>query len=164
MGQGPIFYVRNMERDEALQTLLTTTLAAIGYELWGYELQSHSQLRVYIEHEPGVTIDDCQRAAQHISSALDVEALLPEDYSLEVSSPGVERLLFNREQYAHYQGSPVKIRLRELFQDHRRYQGKIKTVTDETLVLLVDEVEIPVPLQLIEKANLVFVESNKQKK
>jgi ribosome maturation factor RimP len=86
-----------MIKDE-LEHLLAPTINDMGYELWGCEYLpqgKHSLLRIYIDKTDGISIDDCQEVSHQISALLDVEDPIPGNYSLEVSSPGIPRPLFN---------------------------------------------------------------------
>ena len=144
-----------MRRNKALDVILEPAIAALGYEFWGYELLGHSLLRIYIDSNDGVTIDDCSRVMRHVGDVLDVEQVLPENYSLEVSSPGIERLLFKEEHFLRYRGKPIKVNLSELFEGHRKLHAVIKAVTAEALTLTMDEDELVIPWNLVEKAKLV---------
>ncbi len=144
-----------MRQQTALNAILEPAIAALGYELWGYELNGHSLLRIYIDSSQGVTLDDCSKVTRHISDVLDVEDVLPENYSLEVSSPGIERTLFKEEHFSRYQGKPIKVQLTELVEGHRQMQAVIKTVSTDALTLTVDDNDIVVPWNLVEKAKLV---------
>ncbi len=91
------------KKEQELETLLSPTVAAMGLRVWGVEYLGqgkHSVLRVYIDRDDGVTIDDCESVSKQVSELLDVEDALTASYTLEVSSPGMDRLLFKPEQYA----------------------------------------------------------------
>src|SRR5210317_906283 len=84
-------------KDQQIAELLESSVAALGFELWGVEYLSqgrHSTLRVYIDAEDGITVDDCARVSEQVGSVLDVEDPINGEYTLEVSSPGMDRLLF----------------------------------------------------------------------
>ncbi|MBS5841860.1 MAG: transcription termination/antitermination protein NusA, partial [Pseudomonas sp.] len=107
---------------EQLQALLAPVVVALGYECWGIEFSAqgrHSMLRVYIDKEGGVLVDDCAIVSRQISGVLDVEDPIAVEYTLEVSSPGMERPLFTLEQFAKYAGEQVKIKLRSPFEGRR---------------------------------------------
>ncbi len=141
-----------------LQELLEPTVTALGYELWGIEYLSqgkHTLLRVFIDSENGITVDDCARSSHQISGVLDVEDPIAGEYSLEVSSPGMDRPLFTLDQYRKYVGSEVSVRLRAAFEGRRKFKGRLVGVEDEDVVVVVDEHEYLLPLDQIEKANVV---------
>ena len=104
-----------MHRDKtALQNILAPSIEALGYELWGfvYVPQSrYSVLRVYIDSDKGITVSDCERVSRQLSAVLDVEDPLPGAYSLEVSSPGLDRPLFTLAHFERYLGAGVNVRV-----------------------------------------------------
>ena len=82
--------------------LIDTTIQVLGLDLWGVELLQqgkYSLLRIYIEREEGVTIEDCEKVSRQVSALLDVEDPIAGEYTLEVSSPGMDRPLFSIEHY-----------------------------------------------------------------
>ena len=84
-------------REERLRRLLEPAVEGFGYELLGVQLLAqghHSKLRVYIDSEEGITVDDCARVSHQVSGVLEVEDPIPGQYTLEVSSPGMDRPLF----------------------------------------------------------------------
>ena len=105
---------------EQLQDILTPVIEALGYECWGIEYISqgrHSVLRVYIDHENGILIEDCETVSRQLSAVMDVEDPISSEYTLEVSSPGMDRPLFTLEQFAAFVGEQVKIRLLQRWQN-----------------------------------------------
>ena len=104
-----------MARSEILQEILEAAVTTLGFELVGvdYIAQGHrSVVRVYIDSEVGVTVDDCARVSRQVSAILDVEEPIRSEYTLEVSSPGIERPLFTLAHYQRFIGRAVDIRLR----------------------------------------------------
>jgi|SRR5699024_4822953 len=141
-----------------LQGMLTPVVEALGYNCWGVEFISqgrHSVLRVYIDHENGILVDDCETVSRQLSAVLDVEDPISNEYTLEVSSPGMDRPLFTLEQYAAHVGEQVKIKLRSPVEERRNFQGLIRSVEDQDVVVQVDEYEYLLPIELIEKANIL---------
>lgn len=109
-----------------LQGLLAPVVEALGYQCWGIEFLSqgrHSLLRVYIDHADGILIDDCEKVSRQLSGVLDVEDPISDEYTLEVSSPGMDRPLFTLEQFSAHVGEQVKIRLRTPFDGRRNFRG-----------------------------------------
>ena len=142
-----------------------------GLTLWGFELGSGQRMvvRIYVEGEDGVTIDQCAKLSRHIGLALEVEDVLSDAYTLEVSSPGLERPFFNAEQVANYIGKPVSVVLRdpiEEFPGRRKFQGEVKSVTDDTIVLALEEGDLTIDWNDLKKAHLVhiFPDTSKGKK
>lgn len=145
-------------RGEAIREILEPVVTALGYQVWGVEYIGqgrHSLLRVYIDKEGGINIEDCAEASLQISSILDVEDPISGEYTLEVSSPGLDRMLFTLDQFRLYEGSRVKLRLSENFEGRRNFGGIIKAVTDDEVVLVSGEDEYVFPYELVEKANIV---------
>ncbi|HFD7014127.1 TPA: ribosome maturation factor RimP [Pseudomonas aeruginosa] len=143
---------------EQLQALLAPVVEALGYECWGVEFISqgrHSVLRVYIDRPEGILIDDCEAVSRQVSGILDVEDPISGEYTLEVSSPGMDRPLFTLEQFAKHAGEQVKIRLRSPYERRRNYQGILRGVEEQDVVVLVDDHEYLLPIDSIDKANII---------
>lgn len=143
---------------EQLHALLAPVVEALGYQCWGIEFLSqgrHSLLRVYIDHSNGILVDDCEKVSRQLSGVLDVEDPISSDYTLEVSSPGLDRPLFTLEQYAANVGEQVKIKLRSPFEGRRNFQGLLRGVEEQDVVVLVDDHEYLLPIDMIDKANIV---------
>lgn len=143
---------------EQLQALLAPVVEALGYECWGIEFLSqgrHSLLRIYIDHANGILVDDCEKVSRQVSGILDVDDPISSEYTLEVSSPGMDRPLFTLEQFARYPGEQVKIKLRSPFEGRRNFQGLLRGVEEQDVVVLVDEHEYLLPIDLIDKANII---------
>ncbi|MEK7259771.1 MAG: ribosome maturation factor RimP [Pseudomonadota bacterium] len=140
--------------------LIRPTVTALGLELWGVEhvVQGRfSVLRVYIDKgDDGVTIDDCEKVSRQISGIFDVEDPIAGEYTLEVSSPGMDRPLFELGQFERYVGSVVTVRLRSPLEGRRKFKGVIQKVEADAVRLLVDDKEYVLPASAIDKANLVF--------
>ncbi len=115
----------------------------------------HSVLRVYIDRPEGILIDDCEAVSRQVSGILDVEDPISGEYTLEVSSPGMDRPLFTLEQFAKHAGEQVKIRLRSPYEGRRNYQGILRGVEEQDVVVLVDDHEYLLPIDSIDKANII---------
>ncbi len=143
---------------EQLQAMLAPVVEALGYECWGVEFISqgrHSLLRVYIDHANGIQVDDCEKVSRQVSGVLDVEDPISSEYTLEVSSPGMDRPLFTLEQFAKHAGEQVKIKLRSPFEGRRNFQGLLKGVEEQDVTVQADEHEYLLPVDSIEKANII---------
>lgn len=140
--------------------LIRPTVEALGVDLWGVEhlIQGKfSVVRVFIDKAgDGVTIDDCERVSRQISGIFDVEDPIPGEYTLEVSSPGMDRPLFNVGQFGQYIGSEATVRLRSPLDGRRKFKGVIQKVEADAVSLLVDGKEFVLPALAIDKANLIF--------
>jgi len=151
--------------DSALHERLTKIIDAMGYELLGCELVSqgrHTLFRIYIDildasSQKGVTVDDCSRVSYQVSAMLDVEDPFQGQYTLEVSSPGINRPLFELKHYQKYIGNVVKVKLHIPINQRRQYKGVLQRVEGENIYLLSDDLnqEVELPFSAIEKANLV---------
>ncbi|MEO4046167.1 ribosome maturation factor RimP [Pseudomonas sp. CAU 1711] len=143
---------------EQLQAMLAPVVESLGYQCWGIEYISqgrHSLLRVYIDHENGILVEDCEAVSRQVSAVLDVEDPISSEYTLEVSSPGMDRPLFTLEQFARHAGEQVKIKLRSPFEGRRNFQGLLRGVEEQDVVVLVDDHEFLLPIDLIDKANII---------
>ena len=144
-------------KDQQMADMLQSTVEALGYVLWGVEHMAqgkHSVVRIYIDSPVGITVEDCAAVSEQVSSILDVEDPITGEYTLEVSSPGMDRLLFKIEQYAGYVGETVEVRLRSAFEGRRRFKGILKGIEGEDVVIQVDDHEFLLPYGAIEKARV----------
>ena len=142
-----------------LDQLLAPAIADLGLELVGIEFSpgaAGSLLRVYIdEPERGVTIDDCERASREISALLDVNDPVAGRYTLEVSSPGLERPLFTIGHFARFLGEQVKVTVNLPLDGRRRFQGPIKAVDGDRITIEQDGTPLTIAHANIAKARLV---------
>ena len=142
-----------------LMALLEPTVKGVGLELLGIEFSpsaGSALLRIYID-APGrpVGIEDCETASREISAILDVSDPIASQYTLEVSSPGIDRPLFSAAHFAAQVGETVKIALNLPQDGRRRLQGRVRAVTEDGVVLDVDGREFSVAIGNIDKARLV---------
>lgn len=147
-----------MAKESLLNELLGPVVESMGYTFWGLEYLSQGKqtvLRVFIDHENGITVDDCAAVSRQISSVMDVEDPISQVYNLEVSSPGMDRPVFTLEQYQSLAGNIIDVRLRMAFDGRRKFKGQLIGVEQEDIVLRVDDNEYLLPIELIEKANVV---------
>ena len=112
-------------------------------------------LRVFIESPNGIGVEDCATVSRQVSAVLDVEDPIPVEYTLEVSSPGMDRPLFTLAQYERYRGELIKLRLRAPFEGRRNFSGELRAIEGDEIVVVVDEHEYLLPIELIDKANIV---------
>lgn len=163
MGFVPIFALWAMagERtlDELLNGLIEPVVEGLGFRLWGIERLSrgkHTGLKVYIDAEAGISVDDCARVSRQISSLLDVEDPIPGEYILEVSSPGMDRRLFTKAQFEEFAGVLVHISLRRAYEGRKRYKGLLAGLEGDDVILRTDEEEeFLFPLEQVERANVI---------
>jgi len=144
---------------ENLARLIESAVAPMGYELVGVEYLSNgtsgSLLRVYIDHANGITVDDCARVSHQISGVLDVEDPIRENYSLEVSSPGLDRPLFVRQDFERFAGRGANLKTRSKLHDRRRFKGLLKGTEGDDVLIEVEGELFRLPLEQIDKARLV---------
>lgn len=143
-----------------LQALIEPAVTALGFELVGCEVLKQGRahlLRVYIDTEQGVNIDDCALASRQISAVLDVEDPFVDRYSLEVSSPGLDRPLFTLAHYQRFVGQRIRLKSRFAKEGgRRRFSGRLVAVEGDTIKLeLDDEGQIVFTVDEIEKANII---------
>lgn len=144
--------------EQKLTEMLEPAVEACGFELVGLEYiraGQHSTLRIYIDHENGISVDDCALVSHQVSAVLDVEDPISTEYNLELSSPGMERPLFKAAHYEQFIGENVKFMLRMPVNNRRKWNGKILSVEGEMITFSVDESNLTFALSNIQKANLI---------
>ena len=156
----PFFYVLGVglsTLEQKLTELVSAPVEALGYELVGIEFVRGrtSTLRIYIDSEDGINVDDCADVSHQVSAVLDVEDPITVAYNLEVSSPGLDRPMFTAEHYVRYTGEEVSLVLRMAVQNRRKWQGIIKSVNGEMVTVTVEGKDEVFALSNIQKANLV---------
>jgi len=145
---------------DRLTELVASAVEPLGYELLGVEYLAqgrHSVLRIYIDSPDGITLDDCERASRQVSAVLDVDDPLKGQYTLEMSSPGLDRPLFTAEHFTQFIGHEVKLRLHSPLEGQRRFKALIKGVEGDVIYLTSSDTDEDwqVSLDNIEKANLL---------
>ncbi len=141
--------------EQKLTEIISAPVKALGHKLVGVEFipGRQSTLRIYIDNCDGVTVDMCADVSYQVSAVLDVEEPITCPYNLEVSSPGLERLLFTAEDYTDYLGERINLTLRIAMQNRRKWQGIIKAVDGEMIIVTVDGKDEVFALSNIRKAN-----------
>lgn len=142
-----------------LKELVEPVVISFGYEFVGVEYKCDNKphlLRVYIDHETGINVDDCKRVSDQLSGLFDVEDPIPDEYLLEVSSPGLNRPLFSKEQFYQFLGSKVKLRLDVTKGSRRNYTGILREIDGDDVIIEVDDENHKLAFAQIAKANLVF--------
>ncbi len=144
-------------QNQNLLDLFEPEITAMGFELLGIELIKNgyiSLLRVYIDKFEGVNIDDCVLVSQQLTGLLDVKDPIKGQYNLEVSSPGIDRLLFTDEQLKKHIGHIVMIKLREKYRGKRKITGVLEAVDNLEIIIKCNENNEEIPSELIDKAKL----------
>ena len=145
---------------DKLTQLLRPAVEALGYELVGIEhlpMGKHTVLRIYIDSSDGITVDDCSRVSHQVSGVLEVEEPIKGQFTLEVSSPGIDRPLFNFEQFKEFVGSKVKLKLYHAIEGKRKIVGLIESIDGEDIVIKEADSDNNFQLQMddIDKANII---------
>src|SRR5210317_432564 len=146
-----------MTGDE-LAKLLEPTVERLGYELADLEVRLGGKgglIRVFIDKPDGIDLDDCEKVSLAVSALLDVEDPVPGNYSLEVSSPGLDRKLTKPEHFQRFEGETVKVQMRFPIEGRRRFRGTLVSSDDENIVVEVDGESHSLPLKTIDTARLV---------
>jgi len=131
---------------------------SMGYELVGAEYgggSGNGRLRVYIDCTAGVTLDDCAAVSEQLSAALDVDDPIADAYALEVSSPGVNRPLFEAADFDRFSGERVFIRLHEALEGRKRFKGQLFGMESEAVVVEVDGQTWRLPIDRVMQAHVV---------
>lgn len=150
--------------DTRLRALVESGVNALGFDLVDVELvggRSHQTLRVYIDSRGGITVDDCADVSRHVSAILDVEDPLPGSYTLEVSSPGLDRPLVTRADFERYAGETIKLRTHEPVAGRRNFTGRLLGMTGDNVSIEVGPLpggvmdRVDLALDAIDRARLV---------
>jgi len=139
--------------------LIEPTVEALGLDLWGIELLQQGKftvLRIFIESGEGITIEDCEKVSRQVSAILDVEDPISGEYTLEVSSPGIDRPLFKISQFEEYADNEVDIKMRSPLEGRRKFKGRITKIDGNAIRIDVDGTEYDLDHSDIEKASVVF--------
>jgi ribosome maturation factor RimP len=149
------------QKQNEIESLLAPAVQALGLELLGVEYSagvSSALLRIYID-APGrpVNIEDCEAASREVSALLDVHDPIDGNYTLEVSSPGIERPLFRPAHFARFAGEPAKVTVDLPIDGRRRFNGRILRVEGDEIVMEQDGAEVRLPHANITKARLAPV-------
>ena len=144
--------------EQKLQELVQGSVEDLGCELWGIECQRvgrYLTVRLFIDKEGGVTVEDCADVSRQVSAVLDVEDPIADKYNLEVSSPGLDRPLFTLNQFERYLGQEILLHLRIPVAEHRKWQGQLAKIENDMITLIVDGKEQVLAFGNIQKANVV---------
>jgi ribosome maturation factor RimP len=146
------------DQKEDIRRLVEPIARDMGLTLWGiaYGAVGNRRLvRIFIDSERGVGVDQCAELSRHVGVVLEVEDVIPGAYVLEVSSPGLERPFFDPSQMEGYVGREVSIHLVEPVQERKNWRGELLSVQGSTIRLLVEGQEVEFPWDRIRKARLI---------
>lgn len=147
-----------MAKNAELERIIRPAVEATGFIFWGLEYLAqgkHSVLRVFIDHEEGIDVENCAEVSHQVSGVLDLEDPISGFYDLEVSSPGMDRPLFTEEQFKMYQGEIAEVRLSIALEGRRKFKGRIESVDNGVIEMLVDGDIYAIPTQQLDKGQLV---------
>jgi len=153
-----------MEKNEIhakILEMVTPLCQARDLEIWGIDLLfgaggRHKIVRVYLDSAHGVGIDECAEISRHLSLALDVDDIIPGAFTLEVSSPGLERPFFSPEQMADYIGRTIRVRLDKPLEGRKNFKGSLIAVNPPMFTLSDDSADFELNWEDVGKANLVY--------
>ena len=148
-----------MKRDHShLWDLFEPVISGMGYELIEIEHfpnPKHGVLRLYIDKEGGVDVEDCSNVSRQISALIDVEDPVSGQFNLEISSPGLDRPLRRVKDFHRFTGSLVKIKTVVPMDGQRNFKGRLLKADDDVLVIETDTEEISMPMSAVDKARIV---------
>lgn len=150
-------------KQQLLTDLLEPTVISLGLNLWNIEIIGHANrsiLRLVIDHsERSITVGDCEQVSRQVSRILDVENPLFHRYSLEVSSPGIERSLHCSEHFRQFVGFEAKLKLKEPFECRKTFTGIISCVQNDIVLLQTGNTEYEFPVEQIERGQLILADA-----
>lgn len=145
--------------EHKLTAMLRPAVEETGKELLGVEFISagnHSVLRIFIDHENGIDVDDCAEVSRQVGAILDVEDPISSEYNLEVSSPGLDRPLFEKPQYEAVIDETIEVKISMPLNGRRKFKGKLVAIENDSLIVMVDNEEYELVISNIDKAHLVY--------
>ena len=141
---------------EQLIELLEPLVRHLGYELWELEFTGRNGvLRIYIDSPEGIDVEDCETVSRAISDRLDEADPIPGEYMLEVSSPGLDRVLRRPEHFQRFVGEQVSVEMKQLVNGRRRFVGKLLLASETDIQLGTDDGQIELVIANIHKARLM---------
>lgn len=146
-----------MLRDQ-LGGLLGPVVAGLSYELWEIEYAPRAGgglLRLYIDSPDGISLDDCEKVSRAVSAVLDEADPIPNEYTLEVSSPGLDRVLRTQAHFVRFAGERVRVEMIAQINGRKRFQGRLRKVGEGEITLETDGGEVTLPIDDIHRARLV---------
>ena len=139
--------------------IVEPVIVGMGYDFWGLECQisaNTAQVRIFIDKDDGISLDDCSRVSQQLSAVLDVEDPVEVPYTLEISSPGIDRKLFTLEQFKCSVGSKVKVKTTWPIEERRNIRGMLKDVDDDNITVITEDTKnFVIPVEAIKNAKLI---------
>lgn len=153
-----LFFYLLMAISDQIEQLIEAPIESLGYQLVGVEyIQGgpNPVLRIYIDAEDGIGIEDCERVSHQVSGVLDVEDPIKSAYMLEISSPGFDRPLFKQRDFERFVGSQVKISMKLPVNGRRNFSGELQGFDNGEILIEVDGEAYALPLAKLAKAKLI---------
>ena len=147
-----------MAVSDQIEQLIEAPIESLGYEVVGVEYikgRGESTLRIYIDADQGISIEDCERVSHQVSGILEVEDPISSAYHLEISSPGFDRPLFKAKDFERFAGSAVKLSMKLPVQGRRNFTGVLQGISDGDILVEVDGEVYALPMTKLAKARLV---------
>ena len=144
-----------------IEQILEKDINSLGCVIWGIEFSgniSNQILRIFIDKNSGISIDDCEKVSKHISKVLDSENGIGENYSLEVSSPGLDRKFFKDSQYASYIGHVLKVKFLGNEDKFLTLKGLLVRTSEKSIFLKSNNKEFEIYFKSIKKGSLEIIE------
>lgn len=152
-----------MSLADNIKKLINPTIKKLGFEIVQIEVlgEMNPCLQIMADRldQTGMNVDDCAQISRAVSAILDVEDPITNAYTLEVSSPGMDRPLVKREDFVRFAGSEVKLEKRGQGDEQRRYRGELRGIKGDDVVLLMKSEEILIPLVDVQKAKIVITDA-----
>ena len=143
---------------EYIKEVIEKDIERLGCKVWGLELfgrHSNQTLRIYIDNKDGISVEDCEKVSKHVSKVLDTENDFSEKYMLEISSPGLDRKFFYKEQYQEFINESIRVTFFD--NDNKKtIKGNLKEVDDISIKLEIKEEIYEIPFSSIIQANLLI--------
>ena len=143
---------------EYIKEMIEKDIESLGCKVWGLEIfgrRANQTLRIFIDNEEGISLEDCEKVSKHVSKVLDTENDFSENYFLEVSSPGLDRKIFYNEQYKEYIKDNFKVTFLDK-ENKKTVKGQLDDVYDVGIKLEIKEEVCEIPFSSIIKANLII--------
>ena len=143
---------------EYIKEVIEKDIERLGCKVWGLELfgrHSNQTLRIFIDNKDGISVEDCEKVSKHVSKVLDTENDFSEKYMLEISSPGLDRKFFYKEQYQEFINESIRVTFFD--NDNKKtIKGNLKEVDDISIKLEIKEEIHEIPFSSIMQANLLI--------
>jgi ribosome maturation factor RimP len=147
------------EIERAVSGMIEPIVISLGMEMVGVEYRREARgwvLRIYIDKEGGVSLDDCVLVSNEVGTVIDVEDLFQSPYTLEVSSPGIKRILKKERDFERFRDRSVRIRARNAIGERRNFRGRLLGCTEGVVKIEVEGEVLDIPLSNVARANLEF--------